>query len=66
MAGRFFPSAATAEAQEYGRGGLSLLEQIFPTQALNWGLPHCGWILYQLSYKRSCELLTQTPYNWST
>ena len=30
---------------------LSLLERIFPTQGLNPGLPHCRWILYQLSHK---------------
>ena len=23
------------------------------TQGLNWGLLHCRWILYQLSYQRS-------------
>ena len=32
-------------------GSLSLLQQIFPTQGLNPGLPHCMWILYQLSYE---------------
>ena len=32
-------------------GSLSLLLGIFPTQALNWGLLHCKWILYQLSYQ---------------
>ena len=26
---------------------------IFPTQELNWGLLHCGQILYQLSYQGS-------------
>ena len=31
-------------------GSLSLLWQIFPTQESNWGLLHCRWILYQLSY----------------
>ena len=31
----------------------SLLEGIFPTQGLNWGLPHCRRILYQLSHKGS-------------
>ena len=29
---------------------LSLLQGIFPTQELNWGLLRCRWILYQLSY----------------
>jgi len=32
-------------------GSLSLLQRIFPTQELNWGLLHCRWILYQLSYQ---------------
>ena len=30
---------------------LSLIQGIFPTQKLNWGLLHCRWILYQLSYQ---------------
>ena len=30
---------------------LSLLQGIFPTQELNWGLLHCRHILYQLSYQ---------------
>ena len=30
---------------------LSLLQWIFPTQVLNWGLLHCRQILYQLSYQ---------------
>ena len=34
-------------------GSLSLLQGIFPTQRLNPGLPHCGRILYQLSYEGS-------------
>ena len=31
-------------------GSLSLLQGIFRTQELNWGLLHCRWILYQLIY----------------
>ena len=34
-------------------GSLSLLQGIFPTQGLNPHLPHCRWILYQLSHKGS-------------
>ena len=34
-------------------GSLSLLQRIFPTQESNWGLLHCRWILYQLSYEGS-------------
>ena len=29
----------------------ALLQRIFPTQGLNSGLPHCRWILYQLSHQ---------------
>ena len=36
-----------------GVSRLSLLQWIFPTQELNWGLLHCRWILYQLSYQES-------------
>ena len=36
-----------------GVGSLSLLQWIFPTQELNWGLLHCRRILYQLSYQGS-------------
>ena len=32
-------------------GNLSLLWWIFPTQESNWGLLHCRWILYHLSYQ---------------
>ena len=31
-------------------GSLSLLQGIFTTQGSNPGLPHCRWILYQLSH----------------
>ena len=39
--------------QNTGVGSCSLLQRIFPTQRLNTGLPHCGWILYQLRHKGS-------------
>ena len=38
-------------------GTLSLLQGIFPTQGSNPGLPHCRWILYQLSHKGSPRIL---------
>ena len=41
--------------QNTGVGSLSLLQQIFPTQGSNWGLLHCRWILYQLSYLSSTQ-----------
>ena len=34
-------------------GSFSLLQGIFPTQGSNPGLPHCRWILYQLSHQGS-------------
>ena len=39
--------------QNTGVGILSLLQQIFPTQGSNPGLPHCRWILDQLSHQRN-------------
>ena len=43
--------------QNTGVGNLFFLEEIFPTQGLNLSLPHCRWILYQLSYKGSSRIL---------
>ena len=37
--------------QNSGVGSLSLPQGIFPTQGIFPGLPHCRWILYQLSYQ---------------
>ena len=39
--------------QNTGVGSLSLLQGIFPTQGSDPGLPHCSWILYQLSHRGS-------------
>ena len=39
--------------QDTGVGSLSLLQGIFPTQGWNPSLPHCRWILYQLSHQGS-------------
>ena len=39
---------------------LPLLQQIFPNQETNWGLVHCRWILYQLSYQGIPTGLVQT------
>ena len=38
--------------QNTGVGSLSL-QEIFPTQGSDPGVPHCRWILYQLSHKGS-------------
>ena len=53
IAGRFFTSWATRETWEYWVGSLSLLQQIFLTQELNWDLLSCRRILYQLIYQGS-------------
>ena len=39
--------------QNTGAGSLSLLQGVFPTQGSNPGLPHCRWIIYQLSHRES-------------
>ena len=44
---------------------LSLLQGIFPTQGLNPGIPHCRWILYQLSHKGSPRILKWVAYPFS-
>ena len=46
------PAEPQGKPKNTGVGSLSLLQQIFPTQKLNWGLLHCRWILYQLSHQR--------------
>ena len=52
-------------------GCLALLQGIFPNQGLNWGLPHCRWILYHLSTKEAPEYWlgsfsrgSSQPRNW--
>ena len=45
--------------QNPGMGSLSLLQGIFPTQGSNPGLPHCRWILYQLSHQGRPESLSK-------
>ena len=50
-------------------GSLSLLQGIFPTQGSNPGLPHCRWILYQLSHQGSPGMLewVACPFSsWSS
>ena len=44
------PAEPQGKPKNTGVGSLSLLQQIFPTQEWNWGLLHCRWILYQLSW----------------
>ena len=44
---------------------LSKLQEIFPTQGSNPGLPHCRWILHQLSHKGSPRILVWVAYPFS-
>ena len=51
--------------QNTGVGNHSFLQEIFPTQESNPGLPHLGQILYQLSHKRSPRILDWVAYPFS-
>ena len=51
--------------QNTGVGSLSFLQRIFPIQGLNPGLPHCRWILYQLSRQGSPKILQWVTYPFS-
>ena len=51
--------------QNTGVGSLSLLQGIFRTQGSNPGLPHCRWILDQLSHKGSPVTLEWVAYPFS-
>ena len=63
------PAKPQRKPRNTGVGSLSLLQQIFPTQELNWGLLHCRQILYQLSYQGSLLqilfLFCQLPPYWN-
>ena len=48
--------------QNTGACSLTLLQRIFPTQGLNPGLPHCRWILYQLSHWGGPRILEWVAY----
>ena len=61
--------------QNIGVDSLSLLQGIFPTQGSNSALPHCKWILYQVSHEESPKILefvaypfsrgSSQPWNWT-
>ena len=51
--------------QNTGVGSYSLLQDIFPTQELNPGLPHCRQILSQLSHEGSPRILEWIAYPFS-
>ena len=58
-------SVVSISLQLRGVGSLSLLQGIFPTHGLNLGLPHCRWILYQLSHQGSLRILEWVAYPFS-
>ena len=45
---------------------VALFRRIFPIQGSNPGLPHCRWILYQLSHKGSPRILEWVAYPFSS
>ena len=49
-----------------GAGTRSLFQGIFSTQGSNSDLPHCRWILYQLSHKGSPRILEWVAYPFSS
>ena len=55
-------SPQNSPGQNTGVNSLSLLQGIFPTQESNPDLPHCRWILYQLSHKGSPRTLEWVAY----
>ena len=59
-------SPRNSPGQNTGVSSLSLLQEIFPTQGLNPGLPHCRRILYQLSHKQSPRILEWVAYLFSS
>ena len=60
-----FATPWNSPGQNTGIGTFSLLQGIFPTQGWNPGLPHCRWILYQLSQKGSPRILEWVAYPFS-
>ena len=46
-------SPGNSPGQNTGVGSHSFLQEIFPIQGSNPGLPHCKWILYYLSHQWS-------------
>ena len=56
----------TSPGQNTRVGGHSLLQGIFPTQGSNPCVPHCKWILYQLSHQRRPGILEWVAYPFSS
>ena len=53
IAGNSLSAGPQCKPKNTGVGSISLLQQIFLTQELNWGLLNFRWVLYQLSYQGS-------------
>ena len=49
------PAAPQGKPKNTKVGSLCLLQRMFLAQESNWGLLHCRWILYQLSYQSAGE-----------
>ena len=47
------PAVSPGKPKNIGVDSHCLLQRIFQTKELNWGLLHYTWILYQLSYQGS-------------
>ena len=45
------PVKPQGKSKNAGVGSLFFLQQIFPTQELNWAFLHCRQVIYQLSYQ---------------
>ena len=58
-------SSWNSPGQNTGVGSCSLLHGIFPTQGSNPDLPHCRWILHQLSHQGSPRILEWVAYPFS-
>ena len=59
------PAEPPGKPKNTGVGSLSLLQWIFLTQELNWGLLHCRQILYQLSCQGNPRILEWVAYPFS-
>ena len=58
-------SALLGKSKNAGVGSVSLLQGIFLTQGLNWGLLHCRWILCHMSHQGSQRILGWVAYPFS-
>ena len=58
------PAEPQGKPKNTGVGSLFLLQWIFLTQELNWGLLPCRWILYQVSYQGSPILMCNSCILW--